>query len=124
MPSSTVAPTGTWLWRLEPGNTWTNVLQLSSDTDTHADAKVVGSVTHILLYRGSTASLVSIEYVPASSNYQLWAMRPTTTVISLPGSETATIDIDSTSRMWLTTESSVGIDEYYSAAPYSAFRGP
>ena len=45
-----MSPSGTWLWRLEADTSWTNVLRLSTRTDTKADAKVVGDVTHVLLY--------------------------------------------------------------------------
>lgn len=44
MPNSS----GTFLYRLD-GTTWTSVLQLSSATSTHADAKAIGGVTHVLL---------------------------------------------------------------------------
>ena len=64
MLPSTVAPAGTWLWRLQPDDTWTNVLHLSNSTDTQADAKVVGNVTHLLLH-GASSELVSIQYVAA-----------------------------------------------------------
>ena len=65
--------------------------------------------------RGSRSSarrvteLVSIEYVAGNNTYKLWSTRPTATVDRLPGSETATIDIDSTGRMWLSTETSSDI---------------
>ena len=121
MPKSS-APAGTWLWRLEPGNTWTSVLQLSASTSAHADVKPVGNVAHVLLYGGST-ELVSVEFVAGA--YQLWAIRPTTTSVTLSsGHETATIDIDSTGRMWLATETTSTVETRYSDAPYSSFSGP
>ena len=33
-------PEGTWIWRLEPDNSWTHVLPVSSETETHVDVKV------------------------------------------------------------------------------------
>ncbi len=118
MPKST-ATAGTWLWKLEANNTWTSVLQLSSSTTRHADVKPVGNVAHILLY-GGTTQLVSVEYV--AGTYQLWTTRPTATSVSLPsGNETATIDIDSTGRMWLATEAATTVEVFYSDAPYSSF---
>ena len=122
-PSTSVAPSGTWIWRLESDDSWTNVLQISSDTGTRADAKAVGSVTHILLHDGSP-ELVSVEHVPVTNTYQLWTTRLAATAISLSGSETATIDVDSADRMWLATESGTDIDVYYSDSPYSSFTGP
>src|SRR5687768_1266898 len=41
LPSTSVSPTGTWVWRLESNNTWTNILQVSSSTTAHADVKRV-----------------------------------------------------------------------------------
>ena len=70
MPNSS----GTQIWRLD-GTTWTSVLTIDASTATFADCKAVGSVTHILLYKGTSSSLVSVEYVPASTTYQLWATR-------------------------------------------------
>jgi hypothetical protein len=42
----------------------------------------------------------------------------------LAGSETATIDVDSTGRMWLATESGTNLNVYYSDSPYTSFAGP
>jgi Concanavalin A-like lectin/glucanases superfamily/Bacterial TSP3 repeat len=123
LPSTSLSPAGTWLWRLEGNDTWTNVLHLSNSTTARADAKAVGNVTHILLH-GSSPELVSVQHVPAGNTYQLWPARITSTPISLPDSETATIDIDSSGRMWLATESVSNVNVYYSDSPYSSFTGP
>ncbi len=111
---------GTWLLRLEPNNTWTIVQKISTNTGSRADVKVVGHVVHILLH-SSSATMVSLEYVPATKTYQPWSVRPTPT--NVVTGETGTIDIDSTGRMWLATDS-VGINMYYSDYPYAAFAGP
>jgi len=128
LPTTTAAPVaGTWVWRLdetETARTWTPVLQLSTQTDTQADVKSIGGVAHVLLYGGAPA-LVSIEYVAVSRTYQPWTTRPTPAALSLgTGTETATLDIDSTGRMWLATESGTEIHAYHSASPYSSFSGP
>ncbi|GEM_PF-2763497 len=113
---------GTWVWKLV-GTTWTEALKLSSRTDTHADVLVDGSLAHILLWAGTNTQFSSIEY--AGSTYQLWATRNTPVNLSLPGSETATIALDSTGEMWLATRSgSVNIVVYHSAPPYSSWAGP
>ncbi len=124
LPSTAVSPTGTWLWRLNDNGSWSNVLRLSSSTATHADTKPIGNVTHILLYAAGSTELVSVEYLSAANTYQLWSTRPDSTPVALPGSETATIDIDSTGRMWLATESATTVNVYYSDAPYAVFSGP
>lgn len=109
---------GTYLWRLD-GTAWTSVLLLSDDTDTRADVKVVGEVVHILLYRGVESWLVSVEYVPGLQTYQAWTIRSYNSPISLEsGGETATIDIDSTGRMWVAFDTSFEIRVRYSDSPY------
>src|SRR5690606_8335429 len=108
MPNST----GTHIFRLD-GSTWTSVLNIDTSTSTQADCKVVGNVTHILLYKGASSSLVSVEYI--SNTYQLWTSRPTTASISLDsGVETATIDIDGNGRMWLASDGTTDINVRYS----------
>ena len=95
---------GTNLYRID-GTTWTNILHLSDATDVHADARAIGDVTHILLFRGTSSQLVSVEYVSGTHTYQLWTTRPTLVNITLDsGVETATIDVDSYGRMWRSTD--------------------
>jgi hypothetical protein len=123
LPSRAVTPTGTWLWRLGADNRWTNVLRLSSSTSAKADVRPVGELAHVLLHAGSS-QLVSLQYVAAQQTYLLWTQRPTPTTLSVSGSEIATIDVDSTARMWLATESSSDVLVYYSDSPYVTFHGP
>ena len=52
------------------------------------------------------------------------APRPTATAITLTDSETASIDVDSTGRMWLATESGTNLNVFHSASPYTTFAGP
>ena len=114
---------GTWLWKLQ-GTAWTPVLKLSDRTDTKADAKPLGNVVHILLYAGTDTQLVSVEY--SGGSYQLWTSRTAPSPLSLSGSEIATIDINSTGRMWLATENDATdqIIAYYSDSPYAAWSAP
>ncbi|HXL55739.1 MAG TPA: T9SS type A sorting domain-containing protein, partial [Chitinophagaceae bacterium] len=115
---------GTYLYRLD-GTTWTNMLKLSTRTTSEADCKMVGSVTHILLYQGTSSQLVSVEYVAASSTYQLWSSRPSTISISLDaGVETAVIDMDGNGRMWLASAGTNNINVRWSDAPYTTWSSP
>ncbi len=115
---------GSWIWRLD-GTTWTQSYRLSLATGTKADVKPVGSVVHVLLYDGSGADLASAQYNAGSGEYEAWSSRGTLTSVSLPGSETATIDIDSTGRMWLNSQHDVTgsrvIIVFYSDSPYSTW---
>ncbi|MGB3006040.1 MAG: LamG-like jellyroll fold domain-containing protein [Chitinophagaceae bacterium] len=118
MPNST----GTHVFRLD-GTTWTSILDIDASTTSYADCKVVGNVTHILLYKGTASSLVSVEYT--SNTYQLWTTRPSTVAITLDGGvETATIDLDGTGRMWLASAGTSDINVRWSDAPYSTWSSP
>ena len=123
LPTTAVSPAGTWIWRLNNDDTWSNVLHISNATNVQADAKSVGGVTHILLH-GPSPELVSVQYKSTGNTYEPWSSRPAATPVSLPNSEIATIDLDSTGRMWLATENGANLNVYYSDAPYTSFSGP
>ena len=57
LPTNAVAPTGTWLFRLEANNTWTPVLQLTS-LKGKADTKAIGNLAHLLVAGPSSSQLV------------------------------------------------------------------
>ena len=118
MPNST----GTHIFRLD-GDVWTSILTIDASKFARADCKVVGNVTHILLYKAVTSSLVSVEY--NSGTYQLWISRPTTAVVTLDtGVETATIDVDSNGRMWVASDAATDINVRWSDFPYSTWSAP
>lgn len=115
---------GTFVYRLD-GPTWKSVLKLTSSDYGRADCKMAGNVTHILMYRGTSSFLYSIEYVPGSATYKPWTRRTAKASVSLDsGVETATIDIDGTGRMWLASDGSSKINVRYSDSPYSSWSSP
>ena len=116
--------TGTWVWRLD-GTAWSPVLKLSS-TVYRGDAKTVGDVTHLLLYRNTTSRLASIEYVAdGAGSYQFWSARPTLPLLGLStGVETATLDMDSTGRLWVASDAVTTAEVRYSDFPYSTWSAP
>ena len=122
-PSTAASPAGTWIWKLGSDRTWGPVIRISSRTDTHADVRAIGNLSHILLYSASP-ELYSVQYNTTTNTYEPWASRTTGTAIALPSSETATIDVDSTGRMWLATEAVGNLNVYYSDSPYTSFSGP
>ncbi len=122
--ASGASSAGTWLWQLQ-GTTWTEMLKLSGRTDTKADIKVAGNLAHILLYADANTQFITAEFT--GSAYQLWTSNPSLVNISLPNSEIATIDRDSTGEMWLATRNNNNTGEiivYHSASPYSTWNGP
>ena len=123
LASTGVSPIGTWLWRLGDDGQWSNVLFLSSATDVRGDAKHDGDVTHILLH-GPSSELISVEYAAEEQQYELWEERPSVTPISLPGSETATLDIDDSGRMWVVADGEQDVYTKYSDPPYLSFSSP
>ncbi len=115
---------GTWVWRLD-GLVWSPVLQIDSGRF-RADVKSVGDVAHVLLYKSESSKLASIQYVPgALGTYELWAQRPFSTALPLDGSvETATLDVDSTGRMWVASDARTDVMVRYSDFPYTSFSAP
>ena len=114
---------GTHVWRLD-GLAWTKVLTLSN-TNFKADIKSIGDVTHVLLFKATGTKLSSIQYKPATAGWELWTQRPSLTSLSLSGgAETATVDIDSTGRMWAVSDANSTLEVRYSDAPYRNFSPP
>ncbi len=120
--SAATTPVGTWVWRYD-GSRWSALRQVSDRTDVRADVLPVGDVLHIALH-GPVTTFVSLQYDSAAGGYVPWSARTAATTISLPGSETATIDIDSTQRMWLATETSSQIQMRWADHPYTSFSAP
>ena len=116
---------GTHIWRLD-GTTWTQAYTLASSSSTRADCKVVGDVVHVLLFRGSsTPYLVSAEYVSASNTYKAWAQRTTRSELALDSeAETATLDVDSKGRMWVTYDGTSTVYVQWSDPPYKTWSAP
>jgi hypothetical protein len=117
--------TGTYLWRLD-GTSWTDVLKISPGKYAKADCKIVGDVTHILLFRGNNTSyLVSVEYVPTSGTYKLWSQRTSKVDLTFDiGVETASIEIDGKGRMWIASDAAKAINVRWSDAPYTTWSTP
>ncbi len=116
--------TGIRLWRLD-GVNWVYGSQNPIGSGTkQADVKTVGSVIHVLLESTTASQLVSLEYDSGSNRYVPWSTRSTATNVSLNGAETATMDIDSTGRMWVAWNNAGSTLVRYSDAPYNTFSSP
>ncbi|MEI6947586.1 T9SS type A sorting domain-containing protein, partial [Paraflavisolibacter sp. H34] len=113
---------GTKLFRLD-STTWTPTLTLTSSENVHADCRVLGNVTHILLFEPEDDSyLVSVEYDAGTGRYKLWSKR--TSRVELPfgsGAESATLAIDGDGRMWIASAAKTDVNVRWSDAPYSSW---
>jgi hypothetical protein len=120
MPNSS----GTWVYRLN-GTSWQATQQITSSTSVHADVKLVGDIAHVLLYNGSSSQLASLQYVAADNRFEPWAARPQLAKVSLSsGVETATLEVDSTGRMWVASDASSTVEVRYSDGNYSTWSAP
>ena len=115
--------TGTHVFRLD-GAAWTSILTLSTQQKVKADVVVQGDVAHVLMEKGNGTRLASIEYIAAVGTYDFWSIRPDLVGLSLGSAETATLDVDTTGRLWLAYDNGSQIDVQYSDAPYSLWSGP
>ncbi|MEI6945621.1 T9SS type A sorting domain-containing protein [Paraflavisolibacter sp. H34] len=113
-------PGGTKLFRLD-GTAWTEVLLLSEVEEVHADCRVVGNVTHILLFEPEEDSyLVSVEFDETLGTYKRWSQRPSAVEVPFgSGAETATLAVDGTGRMWIAAPAKTDVNVRWSDAPYT-----
>ena len=117
---------GTSLYRLD-GATWTQIIFLTGSFH-NADVLPVGNgdVTYALLYSGGLPKLAKFTYV--SGAYELTPLvSPAVPLASVPisaGSDTATIAIDTTGKMWLAYDAQDTIEVRYADAPYTSWSAP
>ena len=117
---------GTKVLRLD-STTWTDVLTIATATNSRADCRVVGNLVHILMFRGAstTSYLASLQYDPALNTYKRWTQRTTNTnIVFEAGTITATLDCDTTGRIWIASNSFGNVLVRWSDAPYSTFSSP
>jgi hypothetical protein len=121
MPNSS----GTWVFRLD-GTSWTPTLQITSNSSVHADVKSAGNLAHVLLLNGSSAQLATLEYDGGPDNrFEPWALRPQLVDVPLGSSvETATLDVDSTGRMWVAYDRSSTVEVRHSDGLYTTWSAP
>ena len=122
----TVMPvsSGTWVHRLD-GTTWTPAQQITTNKSVHADVKLVGDVAHVLLFNGNSSQLASLKYDAADNRFEPWSLRPQLVNVPLGSSvETATIEADSTGRLWVAYDRSSTVEVRYSDGIYTTWSAP
>ena len=116
--------TGTWVYRLD-GTTWTQTQRISTSTTTHADVKVVNDRAYVLLFDGVNSQLASLQYDGADNRFEPWSLQPQLVNITFStGVETATLEVDSTGRMWIASDAVNSIEVRYSDLLYTHFSAP
>ena len=114
------------LYRLD-GSSWTQLMVLSSSRY-NADVRPVGNadVTYALLYSGVSGRLAKLTWT--GSTYALTPLvspsTPLATVPMSPGSDVATIALDTTGKMWVAADTNSTIEVRYADAPYTAWSSP
>jgi hypothetical protein len=121
MPNST----GTWVFRLD-GTNWTPTQQITTKSSVHADVKLVGDLAHVLLYDGASSQLATLQYDAGPDNrFEPWSLRPQLVNINLSsGTETATLEVDSTGRMWIASDAGSNVEVRYSDGLYTSWSAP
>lgn len=120
MPSSG----GTYVYRLD-GTSWTQTQRITTNSSVHADVKLVGDLAHVLLFDGANTQLATLQYDLADNRFEAWAARPQ--LVNLPldsGVETATIEVDSTGRMWVASDVTSTVVVRYSDGLYTSWSAP
>src|SRR4051794_30937804 len=122
----TVMPTkaGTFVYRLD-GTTWTATQKISASKNAHADIKIVDDVAYVLLYAGVNSQFATLEYNPADNQFEAWAQQPNLVNVTLSkGVETATIEADSTGRLWIASEAKTTVEVRYSDGLHTTWSAP
>ncbi|MEX0611317.1 MAG: DNRLRE domain-containing protein, partial [Pirellulales bacterium] len=120
MPNSS----GTWVFRLD-GTSWTPAQQITTTKGFHADVKVVDDLAHVLLFDGSSSRLATLQFDAVDNRFEPWALRPQLVNVPLSsGVETATIEVDSTGRMWVASDVKSTVEVRYSDGLYTSFSAP
>jgi hypothetical protein len=115
---------GTWVFRLD-GTNWTQTQKISASKSTHADVKVVGDLAYVLLYEGAKSQFATLQYDSIDNQFEAWASQPNLVNIPLSkGVETATIEADSTGRLWIASDAKTTIEVRYSDGDHSTWSGP
>jgi hypothetical protein len=120
MPSSS----GMSVFRLD-GTSWTPTQQITSSKGYYADVKLVDDLAHVLLFDGNDSQLATLQYDAADNRFEPWALQPQ--LVSVPlasGVETATIDVDSTGRMWVAYDVKTTVEVRYSDGLYTSWSTP
>jgi hypothetical protein len=112
----TVMPTknGTSVFRLD-GTSWSQTQQISTNKKTYADVKIDGDLAHVLLFSGTKSQVATLQYNAIDNVFEVWSQQPQIANVALSKSaETATIEKDSTDRLWIASDAKTTVQVRYS----------
>ncbi len=115
LPTSTPS-NGSWLFRLEANNTWTPVLKVSSMKG-KSDTKAIGNLTHVLHRHQQCAS--RDDRVRPRRFRRIASGPPIRRRCRCSSAKRASLEVDSTGRLWLATDHFNWVYIYYATIPYS-----
>lgn len=116
--------TGTWLFRLD-GSTWTATQKISASKSTHSDVKIVDDFAHVLLYEGAKSQYATLQYDAVDNRFEPWSQQPNLVNVPLSkGVETATIEADSTGRLWIASDAKSTVEVRYSDGLHTTWSAP
>jgi hypothetical protein len=115
---------GTFLFRLD-GSTWTPTQQISTSKKTHSDVKIVDDKAYVLLYEGTKSQFATLQYDDVDNRFEPWSQQPNLVNIPLSkGVETATIEADSTGRLWIASDAKTTIEVRNSDGLHTTWSAP
>jgi hypothetical protein len=116
---------GTSVYRLD-GTSWTETQQVSTNSKVHSDVKMDGDLAHVLLYSGSKTQVATLQFDAADDRFEAWSQQPNLINIALAGGSqaTATIERDSTGRLWIASNGKSGIEVRYSDGLHTSWSAP
>jgi hypothetical protein len=115
---------GTYVWKLA-GKQWKKHLFLSAKDNSKADCYAVSDTVFILLYQGEQSEFIVLKFVEHGQQYHfLNTANDIAKIVFEPTTETATIAVDSNSRLWITYEADNDIVVRNSTSPYTCWSAP
>jgi beta-glucanase (GH16 family) len=115
---------GTYIYRLD-GTTWTQTQKISANKGVHADVKLDGDMAYVLLFSGTKSQVAQLEYNAADNQFEAWSQQPSLVNVTLSsGVESATIERDSTGRLWIVSDGKTSVEVRYSDGLHTAWSAP
>lgn len=119
------AKSGTSVYRLD-GSSWTATQLISTNKSVNADVKVVDDRAYVLLFSGTKTQFTTLQYDATDNRFEMSSQQQQPVSVPLSsGVETATIEMDSTGRLWIASDAKNTVEVRYSDDPlHTTWSGP